>query len=429
MAQTPSAGTSPGAHLRRAFSWNLGKVVPSPRELEALARDGISDPTVARWAAWRRSLLLVAFVATAAAFALAVLDEVEAGFGELTAFGAALEVAGLVAVGSLPAACLAGLRKWTRPAHASGALAAAWLVAFALPFVEALLPVGWLYHLEEPHAVADAAAHAGAVAPGLVEGLPLEKLEALRGLALDFVVSGSAYLALLPAVLSLIPGAMNGCLRVKSLLPAAALPGWLLVCAAPLFLLFWVVLLVVVNQAAQSPLLVVGMLLWAGSPLLYALRARTFVQPRLTPEAVAGITAVKRAVAVTGLAGVGLLLAFATLERVAGLRLIGFDEAAAMSTRIDHLVEDDLLTLEDVGDAFESSTSFLYALDLSSFRFVVDFLAKLLVVTAAFAHLVLRATLSAWRTERSLRARPEASAHDASAAAACAALGRPAEAT
>ena len=429
MAQTPSAGTSPGAHLRRAFSWNLGKVVPSPRELEALARDGISDPTVARWAAWRRSLLLVAFVATAAAFALAVLDEVEAGFGELTAFGAALEVAGLVAVGSLPAACLAGLRKWTRPAHASGALAAAWLVAFALPFVEALLPVGWLYHLEEPHAVADAAAHAGAVAPGLVEGLPLEKLEALRGLALDFVVSGSAYLALLPAVLSLIPGAMNGCLRVKSLLPAAALPGWLLVCAAPLFLLFWVVLLVVVNQAAQSPLLVVGMLLWAGSPLLYALRARTFVQPRLTPEAVAGITAVKRAVAVTGLAGVGLLLAFATLERVAGLRLIGFDEAAAMSTRIDHLVEDDLLTLEDVGDAFESSTSFLYALDLSSFRFVVDFLAKLLVVTAAFAHLVLRATLSAWRTERSLRVRPEASAHDAAAAAACAALGRPAEAT
>ncbi|MFO0934307.1 MAG: hypothetical protein U1E39_16595 [Planctomycetota bacterium] len=423
MAADRPADVSPLVHVKRALSWNLSKVAPSPRELEALARDGIADPTVARYAAWRRSLLLVAFGATLVAFALAVLDEVEAGFGELTPFGAALEVAGLLAVGTMPTACLAGLRRWTRPGHASGALATAWIVAFVLPFVEALLPVGWLYHVEASHAVADAAAKVGAVAPGVVDGLPLEKLEALRTLALDFVVSGSAYLALLPAVLSLIPGAMNGCLRVKSLLPAAPLPGWLLVCAAPLFLLFWLVLLVVVNQAAQSPLLVFGMLLWAGSPVLYALRARTFVQPRLDADDVARITAVKRAVGLTGLVGIGLLLAFATVEKVAGLRLVGLDEATAMSSRLDQLVEDDLLTLEDVGDAFESSTSFLYALDLSSLRFVLDFFAKLLLVTAVFAHLVLRATLSAWRTDRTLRTHHEAGAHDAASAAALAALG------
>ena len=416
MAPDRPAGASPFAHLKRALSWNLSKVAPSPRELEALARDGDADPTVARYATWRRSLLLVAFGATLVTFALAVLDEVEAGFGELTTFGAALELAGLVAIGTMPTACLAGLRRWTRPGHASRALAAAWAVAFALPFVEALLPVGWLYHLEE------GATPAGSPAADALGGIPLEKLEALRALTLDFVVSGSAYLALLPAVLSLIPGAMNGCLRVKSLLPAAPLPGWLLVCAAPLFLLFWLVLLVVVNQAAQSPLLVFGMLLWAGSPVLYALRARTFVQPRLDADDVARITSVKRAVALTGLVGIGLLLAFATVERVAGLRLLGFDEATAMSTQLDHLVEDDLLTLEDVGDAFESSTSFLYALDLSSARFVLDFFAKLLLVTAVFAHLVLRATLSAWRTDRTLRTHHEAGAPDPAAAAAHPAL-------
>jgi hypothetical protein len=65
----------------------------------------------------------------------------------------------------------------------------------------------------------------------------------------------------------------------------------------------------------------------------------------------------------------------------------------------------------------------MYALDTGTFRFVIDLLAKLLLVTAVFADLILRATSSAWRNDRALRGRPEASAYDASAAAAGAALG------
>ena len=63
------------------------------------------------------------------------------------------------------------------------------------------------------------------------------------------------------------------------------------------------------------------------------------------------------------------------------------------------------LRTNPVQTALAESKSFVYAFDLSSWRMVVDFLAKLLVVTAVFADLVLRATVTAWRNDRSLRAR------------------------
>src|SRR5436190_10131651 len=95
-------------------------------------------------------------------------------------------------------------------------------------------------------------------------------------LAIGFVMSAGGYLLLLPAVMSLIPGAVNGCLRIKSLLPAAQLPGWLLVSAAPIFLLFWLIFLAIANHLVQSPLLVLGVILWAGSPIWFSIKGRVF---------------------------------------------------------------------------------------------------------------------------------------------------------
>jgi len=65
--------------------------------------------------------------------------------------------------------------------------------------------------------------------------------------------------------------------------------------------------------------------------------------------------------------------------------------------------EDEEVSLEDVQSSLAESKSFLYAFDLSSYQLIVDFLAKVLIVTAVFSDLTLRATLSAWRNERSLR--------------------------
>ena len=404
---------SPLAHVKRAFGWNLARVVPSSGELEALVAAGLTDPTVQRYAAWRRSLMLVSAVPTLIAFVLALLDTLDNDFQEMTLLGIALAVAWLVAAAALPAACLIGVRSWTKPGRSSAILRAAYLAAFLIPFAYALLPVGALVHV---HALTP---------PGIGSDIA-EKLDALRQLALEFVLSGSSYLLLLPAVLSLIPGAMNGCLRIKALLPAAQLPGWLLVCAAPAFLLFWLVILVVANHAAQSPLLVFGVLLWAGSPIWYALRGPVFVRSQISVEDATKIGRVKRVVGLTALAGILMMGTFVVTKEVVGLHVVGFDRATAMSTQLEALAaQDDEVSLEDVQQAFQRSNSLMYALDLSSVRLVVDFLAKLLLITAIFADLVLRATLSGWRNDRSLRASDAVSRYDESAAAADAVLSPP----
>ena len=423
----PPAAPSLLVHVRRAFQWNLGRMAPTANEAAALAAAGVTDPAVQRYAVWRRSLLLVAAVPTLIAFVLAVLDAADQDFGELTILGTGLEVLWLLATAGLPASCVAGLKSWTRPGASSLLLRAAWAVTFILPFVYALLPVSAIFHV---HPIEPAVAHPAIGAAAEALGIPsaigeerAEKLASLQQMAIEFVLSGGAYLLLLPAVLSLIPGAVNGCLRIKSLLPAAQLPGWLLVCAAPIFLLFWLVILVIVNHAARSPLLVLGVTLWAGSPIWYALRGRVFVQSQISEADAAKIARVKRATGAIALAGIALMVAFVATAKVAGLHVVGLDREASLSTKLDELSsQDEEVSLDDVRTAFEESKSFLYALDLSSFRLVVDFLAKLLLVTAVFADLVLRATLSAWRNDRSLRSRAESSAYDASAAAAVAAL-------
>ena len=421
------ATLSPLAHVARAFGWNLGAIVPSQAEAAALAAAGIADPVAVRYAAWRRSLLITAFVPTLAAAVLATFDTVESGFGELTRLGVGLEIAWLVAAFVLAIACLVGIRTWTRPGRAAGLLAAAWTGAFVLPFVYALLPVDAIYRVhDEPDPPAatgkpDAKDDDGEdeEPAAKIDPEKLEKMRAAQELALEFVLSGGGYLLLFPAVISLIPGAVNGCLRVKSLLPAAQLPGWLLVCAAPAFLLFWVVVLVIANHAARSPFLVFGVLLWAGAPIWYAARGRVFVQSQIGPAEAARIAGVKRLVLVTTLLGVGLLLAFVLTTKVIGLNVVGFDRAKAVSTKIEELSDsDDEVSLEDVQAALAESKSFVYAFDLSSWRMAVDFLAKLLVVTAVFADLVLRATVAAWRNDRALRSRQGAAEYDAAAAAA-----------
>lgn len=407
-SSTPPVATSPLTHVRRAFGWNLGRVQPSVAESDALAAAGVTDPVVQRYAAWRRSLMRVAIVPTLLVLGLALVGAIEDGMEELSAVGVALECAWMLAMAGLAVACVQGIRAWRSPGASSTLLAVAWAVGFVVPIAYALLPAGVVFTV-----------HATSAGGGVVT----DRLGSLLDIALELALSGGAFLTLLPSVLSVIPGAVNGCLRIKSLLPAAQLPGWLLVCAAPVFLLFWLVILVVANRAFQSPLLVCGILLWAGSPIWYALRGPVFVRSQITDEDASKIGRVKRVVGLLSLAGVVLIVAFATTSKIAGLTVVGMDPHAAVSNRIEELADaSTTMDVEAVREVLDHSMSIVYAYDLSSYQLVVDFLAKLLLVTAVFADLVLRATLVAWRNDRALRGRAEASGYDASAAATAAAL-------
>lgn len=403
------ATTSIFAILKRAFGWNLGKVVASQREVDALTAAGITDPAVQQYAVWRRSLLMVAAIWTTISAVLALIDTIEDGFHELTALGVTLEIAWLAVAFGLAGACFIGVLQWKKPGRGSGLLIGAWVVGFLLPFVYALLPVGALYHVStEP------------VDPGDTLG----KIRALGDLAMSFVMSLGSYLLLLPAVISLIPGAVNGCLRIKSLLPAAQLPGWLLVCSAPLFLLFWIIVLVIVNHLANNMLLVCGFLLWAGAPIWYSALGKVFVQSQIGEAEAARISGVKRIVGITTMIGLALLLWFALSAKVAHLHVFGFDKETAVATKIQEFADaDDLVTIDEVFKSFSEAESLVYALDLSNWRLVVDLLAKVLVVTIVFAELILRATVIAWKNDRKFRGGPGADPYNATMSQAATVLG------
>lgn len=420
------ATTSITMHVKRAFGWNLARVVPSAAEARALAEAGVTEPTARRYASWRRSLLLVALIPTLLVVALALWDMAEEDLETYRPLGLAIDCAWLLVLVVLPLALVRGVRGWCRPDAGARLLLGAWLAAFLLPLAHALIPEEALYHVE-PLEVAPmtlAAAEAAAALDEDLDDVDVEaKTQALQSLTMKLVFSGGAFLMLLPALISLIPGAMNGCLRMKSLFPAAQMPGWLLIAVAPVFLLFWLVMLVLVNPAAESALLVVGIVLWAGSPLLYVLHGRVFVQSQTGPEGLARITKAKRKVAVVGIAGIACLLAFLLTTQVAGLKVLGMDAERSFDARLDeHRGEDHALGWEGIKEAYAESDSLVFALDPSWFQLLLDILAKLLIATAVFTHLVLRATLASWRNDRALREGSEAAGYDAGAAATLAAL-------
>ena len=73
----------------------------------------------------------------------------------------------------------------------------------------------------------------------------------------------------MPAVLSLLPGVLRGCLRIKALIPESILPGLFLVAATPLYILLFLVIFTTVNQVIGDLLLVLGILALLGAPMLY----------------------------------------------------------------------------------------------------------------------------------------------------------------
>ncbi len=377
----PTGAALLALHLKRAFAWNLSAVAVTAAEGEALAAAGVTDPAVQRYAVWRRSALAAAVLPTTVVAVLAVANTLDDGFDGYRPLGVAADLLWLATVVALPLVAAFGSATWRRPHASHNLLAATWAAAFLTPFLIALIPLSAAYHLAPQS-----------------HGTPSEEL------LLTWLLAMPGYAAMLPAVVSLIPGLVNGCLRAKTLLPAAALPGWLLVTAAPGTLLFWLVVLVPINHLVTSPLLVAGMLLWAGAPLGYALAAGAFVRPHPTADGVRRVAGVKRLVTLTTATGIGLLAAFALTAKVADLQVIGFDRSAAVSTHFEELTDgDEEITLEDAVESLAESKSLVWAFDGSVFQVAIDFLAKLLVVTVVFTDLAVRATAAAWRHERAFR--------------------------
>ena len=76
-----------------------------------------------------------------------------------------------------------------------------------------------------------------------------EGVKHMAGLSLLGAIS--VYVTLMPSVLSLIPGVIRACLRIKALIPESVLPGLFLIAAAPLYFLIFLVTFTTRSRPSQ----------------------------------------------------------------------------------------------------------------------------------------------------------------------------------
>jgi hypothetical protein len=349
----------PGLLLRRAFAWDLSRARVSPRARDRLQRRGVGQDTFQRYLAWRRSLLLAVVLPLAFSATLGTLNDLE-DLPYLTPLGMVVAGLDLVALYVLPAAALAAALLWARPKPSYRVLAGGWAVGFLLPLLTSLLPLRWLI------------------------AIPDEYGEVVSKVAREVVDAGAAFLyyfALMPTVLSLIPGGLRACVRVKSLLPGSTLPGWFLVAAAPLYVLLVLVLFIAVNQVIGNLLLLLGVAALLSAPLVYLARARLFVRP-LHAARRPSLARVQWAFLGCTFLGAALLVAYLLTKEVFGVHLVGTDKETSLM-RPWKLVQ-----------------------------FFIEYLGRTFFITVVAADLLLRATLASWRHEQAFAKTDEAADHE-----------------
>ncbi|HZY90484.1 MAG TPA: hypothetical protein VFE78_37020, partial [Gemmataceae bacterium] len=184
-----------------------------------------------------------------------------------------------------------------------------------------------------------------------------------------------------PTVLSLIPGMLRACVRIKSLLPGSTLPGWFLVAGAPLYVLLVLVLFIAVNQVIGNLLLLAGVALLLAAPLVYLARAGLFVRP-LTASRRASLARVQWAFLGCAALGAALLVAYLLTKTVGGVHLVGTDPDTSL-VRPWKLVQ-----------------------------FFIEYLGRTFFITVVAADLLLRATRASWRHQQAFAKTAEAADHE-----------------
>ncbi len=226
-----------------------------------------------------------------------------------------VDAAHLLSIYMMPVAALFVLSLKNRYRLAFRVLAGTFLVSFFLPITIDLLP--WsLWETPVP---------------------PTTPLDVIKDQAQDLMEGATVLSALLPAVLSLIPGVQKACLRVKGLLPQSLLPGWFVVVASTLYGLFLLVIFVAVDQVTAQPAVLAALGLLSLASLVYAFRAGVITRPLLTEKDFKAMKMLQLTVTlITAVAGI-VLVAYLLSTDIMGIHLVGFDAKKSLMSPIDLL--------------------------------------------------------------------------------------------
>lgn len=344
-----------GYHVPRAFQWNLHSVPLEASEEQTLKQAGITDGVLQRYFAWRRSLLAVVLGPLTLSAVLGTIDTIS-GFQGMSGFGVIVSILHALSLWAMPVAAFLAFRAWANPRRSRWYVLLGWSIGFCVPFVISLAPIEW----------------------SLGGGLTAEQMAGIGAAA----GIGYAFM-LMPLVMSVMPGMVRAGVRVKTLIPGAILPGWFLLGAVPMTLLVWLVPLSTLNAMTGGLLMVVAMVLFVGAPLWYVRHSHLFTRPCTAAE-IARIGPVQKVVGLTALAGIAVLLVYMLTHTLGGKTILGFTESGAVLRP--------------------------WSLDLH--KFIFDYLARSLFMTAVFADVIIRACTRAHKEVLAFHNSPASREHD-----------------
>ncbi|MCC6382109.1 MAG: hypothetical protein IT304_06335 [Dehalococcoidia bacterium] len=306
--QAATLGRGLAFHVRRAFAWNLADTAVTEAERARLLDEGVRTDTAQRYFAWRRSALAVALVPLLITAILAIVDLADMDTAGLTGLGVLVQVGPPITLCLLPVAAAAALVRWSKLRLSQRLITGAWAAATVTPVLLALIPASWM--LDDSDLSADERATTMFLAGVL--------------LALNYAIT------LIPTIVSIPSGVLSGCLRVKALLPESTLPGWFLVAVAPFYSLFALVAFIVIDQIAGNALLILGLALFAFSPWLYVIFARSYIDPLTTYGDRLGLIKAQRISSLVWLGALILIVVWALTADVNGVSLVGTGDGSLL---------------------------------------------------------------------------------------------------
>jgi GYF domain 2 len=348
--------------LRRTSAANPSTIAPNAIEEDRLVQAGY-DPIVRKFAVWRRAVLWVSVVPSAFAALFSVISIIDmekepkqliSGLGMLLLYLQAFALFALPVLGALAALAYDQLGKSTRFVLLGAAF------SIGVPLFVALVPTEVM--TEKP-----------------------TDSEAVGNIALfGFGFRLQLYLALLPLILSVLPGAARSCVRLKMFLPESLVPGWVLVSSVPVFVLLTLAAVLQLYQFAGNFLLVLTVILWIGAPLLYLTKFKILTRPVTESQDLAALTKMQLYVLAAVGAGALTLVFYLTTTKLGGMTILGFDK----------------------------SKSIIRPWSLSLHAMWLEYVGRSLFMTVLFADLLVRMAVMVWREERAFAGTPVAQAFD-----------------
>jgi len=359
-------GPGLGTHLKRAFNWNLAEVVVTPKEQQQLAAAGV-EPRLYGMLAWRRSTLIAALPLLLVSVVLAFYNVIHEGTEGLTGLGKVCDFLPAIALLLIPIGALRVIGSWTEMRRNSRILIGCWVLSIAVPLVVALVPLDALVDI-------DTARQQVVEQGGDVAAFDAYILSLRAALAVNYAMT------LLPVVVTVPSGVLKGAARIKSLFPAASLPGWFLVAVAPFYSLFTIVVFVLIEQMVGNGLLLVGVGLLAFSPWLFVIYRKVYGRPMSIAEAAKELPRASR---------------FGGFFLTGGLVLIVI---YVLTAKVNHR--------DVVGSGNSAFFSYVDVL-----RAVGEVISRTLVTTVVFSAIVLGMIFAEWRVNRTM-AREVQEEHD-----------------